>query len=142
MKYHCKECNYKTTNYKKWKKHLSCRNHKRQTLQPLTTVYQCSNCIYRTLQLPHFQMHLWNCKKRMMSEKVILSCKEIEDTKEIKSYDIDLIKQDINNLLIKCQRKNIDPNKFMNYSYYARDLKDLSVFELDDFKCELQYIFN
>jgi hypothetical protein len=141
-KYECKKCNFKTTCNSKLNKHKQTLKHKELMNPPELKI--CSMCNYRTYRMECFQKHL---KRHKTNQDSLTYVKiKLNEPPEIKEHmpeqllTKDEAKDKINDLLKIFIEKGIDPNKYINYKYYALNIDNLSLIELNDFYKELDSI--
>lgn len=141
-KYECKKCKFKTTCKSKIEKHNNTLKHKYLTEGPQLKV--CSMCDYRTYENACYTKHL---KRHKVNQTNLTYVKiKLNESPEIKEHmpeqllTKDEVKDKINDLLKVFIEKGIDPNKHINYKYYALNIDNLSLIELNDFYKELDTI--
>lgn len=123
-RYFCLCCEFQT-NYKYlYRRHTKGKKHFRQSLQPLTQVYHCSYCNYRTLDKANYYGHRRYCKKKYLKREMDL-----------------LI--DINNLLLVLYSQNFSLNKkIKNLQYYKNNIENLTDDEIKTFHKKLKSLIN
>jgi hypothetical protein len=123
-KFFCMDCHFQTNFRYLYKRHLKGKKHWRQSLQPLTQVYHCSYCTYRSLDKSNFYAHKAYCKKKYLKREMDL-----------------LI--DINNLLLILYSQNIALNKkIKNLQYYRDNIENLKDDEIKEFHKKLKSLCN
>lgn len=122
ISYNCEACKRKFNTETKIKKHLETRLHKIKVDD--NAPYKCELCAYKSYNSFYFYMHKRNTHK----------------IKKINNFNKSQCKKKINDLLIQFKNKNIDPNQYFNYKYYAVNINLLDRREYNDFLKELQNI--
>jgi len=151
-KYTCVDCDYNSLWSSHWERHINSLSHKRNTKQTQPKFNECSLCSYKSYNKKNFVYHIKRHKTEQTNLKKILFKaglkdvdEEIKDVdEEIKTEPIikdkDVLKNDINKILMYCIENNLDPNKYFNYGYYAKNINDLNIIELNDFLIEIKTV--
>ena len=134
--------------------------YKYNTMSRACIEYHCTICHFRTKKQSSLERHLLTKKHIKMSEEnpkfkcphcetyaghsSFLRYMHIRRVHKDKTYDkyltITECKKKINTLLEYFMKKEVDPNEYMNYAYYAKNIQQLSKVELNEFLRELQSV--
>lgn len=91
-------------------------------------MYNCEFCNFKTDKK-------FNHKRHLQTKSHIMKKDECKNS-------VNFIFNKINNLLKLAKEEKKDPNKYFNYKYYAINIKQLDIEELNDFILELETLFN
>ena len=144
-KYYCKPCDFRTPYLWHMTRHKNGRDHKKNVNPPEQKI--CSMCPYKSYDQTNFRRHLNKHKKKQTHIKRIKFKSKLDDhLKGVKPEEPDFIKDEdkikemINDILVDCKDNKIDPNKHFNYKYYALNINQLNILELNDFYQEIKTI--
>jgi len=144
--HYCATCNIYFNKKSLLEYHKKRKKHKTR-IDPFKKKYYCNICDYWTYNNNNYNVHKHSHKKKNEIKKTIFKATE-ENIKALKEddicNDINILKSNIQNLLLNLNMYKIDPNDHFNYKYYALQAIDntLTLDEYNHFYQELKRLLN
>ena len=135
----CKLCNFSTKHNCDWYKHIKTKKHEKRHNVP--KLQKCTLCQYYTYYNRNMTDHKRYHRERDVKVNKIRVISTLEEPRVLDIPQFvgtqDELKKKIGEILKKCKKYQINPNKYFNYKYYALNVDKLSILEWNDFYLEL-----